>query len=348
MADDARQTPSDLSNPGGDMDFFQLLSLIEKGDARFGRSGGPEREPARLGQSPRLSFAASDVANVTMPRDDETSVQVAVNIMGLLGPEGPMPLHMTRWVMERLSNRWFAGDDAAALSDTSFLDLVNIVQHRMLALYWRAWADARPAVQVGRDADNRIAVTLSALAGIGLPGTVTGEDAIDAPKRNHATSLAQEQQGPERLCAYLETILNARVTLREFKGHWLDIPIPLQSRLGTVHSGLGSGAVVGARSFERLSRIELRVGPLRLNAFTALLTDHALWQRLCHAITFALGQELDVDLRLILCADEVPTARLGASQLGRTAWLRATPGGDADDLCFAAITSPQAELRRAA
>jgi len=73
MADDARQTPSDLSNPGGDMDFFQLLSLIEKGDARFGRSGGPEREPARLGQSPRLSFAASDVANVTMPRDDETA-----------------------------------------------------------------------------------------------------------------------------------------------------------------------------------------------------------------------------------------------------------------------------------
>jgi type VI secretion system protein ImpH len=143
MADDTRQTPRDLADAGADMDFFHMLALLEQGGKRFGHAGGPDREPARLDQSPRLTFATGDLAKITYSRDAQTAPHIAVNVLGLLGPEGPMPLHITRWVMERLSNRWFAGDDATALADTSFLDLVNMLQHRMLALYWRAWADAQ-------------------------------------------------------------------------------------------------------------------------------------------------------------------------------------------------------------
>ena len=38
--------------------------------------------------------------------------RVTVNNLGLLGPEGPMPLHLTRWVLDRLSQRWFDGASA--------------------------------------------------------------------------------------------------------------------------------------------------------------------------------------------------------------------------------------------
>jgi len=337
MADDAGHAQPDLKElPIAEMDFFQMLALLETESQRFGRSGGPGNEPARLGQSPRLGFATQDVAQLTNHGDGPPDV--AVNVLGLLGPEGPMPLHMTRWVRERLSNRWFAGDDAGALADTSFLDLVNMLQHRMLAFYWRAWADARPDIHIAHDDGGRVTAMLRALAGIGLPGTLSGDKRLNDAKLRHATSLVQERNSPERLTAFIESVVDAPVSLREFVGVWVDLPDGLQTRLGQAHAGLGTEAVLGARTFDRMSRAEFRVGPLSLEQFSAFLEDPDLWERLCHAVVFAAGREIEFDLRLILRADEVPQARLGQGQLGRTIWLNPEPGRDADDLSVPRIT----------
>ncbi|WP_299950363.1 type VI secretion system baseplate subunit TssG [uncultured Ruegeria sp.] len=337
MADDARHAQPDLAEQNiTEMDFFQMLAQLETEGLRFGRSGGPANEPARLGQSPRQGFATQDVASLNVPEGGVP--QVSVNVLGLLGPEGPMPLHLTRWVRERLSNRWFAGDNAGALADTSFLDLVNMLQHRMLAFYWRAWADARPEIHMAHEDGGRVTAMLQALAGLGLPGTLSDDEKLNDAKLRHATSLAQERHNPERLTAFIESVIDAPVTLEEFVGVWIDLPDALQTRLGQTHSGLGTEAVVGARSFDRLSRAELRVGPLRFDQFAAFLEDPDLWERLCHAVVFAAGRETEFNLRLILHAGDVPEARLGTCQLGRTTWLNPVPGRDADDLCVPRIT----------
>jgi hypothetical protein len=110
MADDARRTLPDLK-PGldpRDMDFFELLRRLEAGGQLFGHSGRPEREPARLGQAVRLGFATRSVADFH-PGAERRAVRIEQAVIGLLGPEGPMPLHLTRWVLDRLSQRWFAG-----------------------------------------------------------------------------------------------------------------------------------------------------------------------------------------------------------------------------------------------
>ena len=83
MADDARHTQPDLDAPIAQMDFFRLLAVLETETQRFGRGGGPELEPARLGQSPRLAFATQDVASLSASADRPPSV--AVNVLGLLG-----------------------------------------------------------------------------------------------------------------------------------------------------------------------------------------------------------------------------------------------------------------------
>ena len=354
MADNARNSRPDLARAQTkieQMDFFRMLALLEGNGKRFGRSGGPENEPARLGQSPRMAFAAQDVASISRPSEVKPVPHIAVNVLGLLGPEGPMPLHITRWIMERLSNRWFAGDDAGALADTSFLDLINMLQHRMLAFYWRAWADARPEIHLAHDDGGRVTAMLRAFAGLGLPGSLTPDTRLNDAKLRHATSLVQDRHSPERLTAFLESVVNAPVELDEYIGVWIDIPEPLQTRLGHGYAKLGTEAVLGARSFDRLSRAGLRVGPLSLEQFTAFLDDPALWDRLCHAAIFASGRELEFNLRLVLRADEVPEARLGVCQLGRTTWLHPDPDKDADDLCVARITggwSPQSKDRAAA
>lgn len=339
MADDARNTRPNLAldTTIEQMDFFQLLTLLESDEKRFGRSGGPENEPARLGQSPRMAFATQDVASLNQQTNSAVP-SIAVNVLGLLGPEGPMPLHLTRWVMERLSNRWFTGDDAGALADTSFLDLINMLQHRMLAFYWRAWADARPEIHLTHDNGGRVTAMLRAFAGLGLPGTISQDARLNDAKLRHATSLVQDRHNPERLTAFVESVVDAPVALVEYIGVWIDIPPPLQSRLGHSYATLGTEAVLGRRSFDRLSRAELRVGPLFLKQFTEFLDEPKTWDRLCHAVIFATGRELDFDVRLVLRAEDVPEARLGACQLGRTIWLNPKSGKDADDLCVPHIT----------
>ncbi|MBN8632074.1 MAG: type VI secretion system baseplate subunit TssG [Rhodobacterales bacterium] len=310
------------------MGFFELLRRLEQGGARFGRSGGPSREPARLGQRARLTFGTRDVAGF----HPGSPPKVDVEVLGLLGPEGALPLHVTRWVLGRLSDRWFTeGSDAA--SDTTFLDFCNLLQHRMMALYWRAWGDARPEVQIEHEAAGRVRALVEALAGVALPGTKPKvPDVQTRLKLRHATALGRQVTSVERLTAYLGDVLEAPVSLVEFLGTWTEVPPRLQSRLGRQHARLGRSAVVGARSFQRQTLVELRVGPLPLTRFTEFLADSALIGRLRHAIRHAMGREMEFNLRLVLSREDVPDARLGQSQLGRTAWLAPKRDRDADDL----------------
>lgn len=336
MADVAGQPRADLT---GDlaapesMGFFELLRRLERDQLRFGRAGGPAREPARLGQRARLSFGTRDVAGF-VAGDDKTPSRVEVEVLGLLGPEGPMPLHITRWIMARMSDRWFASAGADAASDTTFLDFCNLLQHRMMALYWRGWADARPEVQIEHGPAGRVQALVEALAGVALPGTKPkgAPSAQTRLKMRHATSLGRQVYSVERLTAYLRDVIEAPVSLVEFVGTWTQIPARLQSRLGQAYAQLGLSAVVGGQSFQRQTLVELRVGPLDLPKFMGFLADPTLTARLRHAIRHAVGREMEFNLRLVLARDAVPPPRLGQCQLGRTTWLAARRTTDADDL----------------
>lgn len=344
MAAETRHAGADMT-PGApdiaDTDFFDLLRQLETATMRFGRAGP---EPARLGQIARQSFAVSDVAAMQAGHDGQPP-QVAVNVLGLIGPEGPMPLHLTRWIIARQSSRWFTGSDSSATADTSFLDFINMLQHRMLALYWRAWADARADIHIAHGDGGRIVAMMRALAGIGLPGTRGRDARLDGAKLRNATSLAQETRNPERLTSFLQGVLGVPVTLAEFVGVWIDIPDRLQTRVGTRHTGLGSGAVIGARRFDRQSRAEIRLGPLTRAQFDYFADDPQGRDRLRHALVFAQGHDVEFDLRLVLAADQVPRARLGECRIGRTTWVDPLPGQDADELCFHRITRPPADMQ---
>ena len=340
MADDAGHTRADLTAPPTETveaGFFRLLAGLEGPGRRFGRAGRPGDEPARLGQRARLAGAPRDLAGMR-PAPPHRPAEVEVEVLGLLGPEGAMPLHMTRWIMTRLSERWFAGGRDTASADTTFLDFCNMLQHRQLALFWRAWAEARPEVQLPFGQGGMTLALTDALAGIGLPG-MQREDASPALKRRHATSLGQTVQGVERLTRLLADFVGAPVRLIEFVGHWMPIPPPLQTRLGQAHSRLGQGAVAGARSYQRQTRAELRIGPIDLPGFLRLADDLPFRARLADLVVFAAGREIDFDLRPVLAAPEVPAARIGASRLGRTAWIAPTGRREGDDLRLRSFTA---------
>lgn len=344
MADDARPprpdldatppapAPPALSLPAEAMDFFELMRRLERAGGRFAAGGRPDAEPARLGQTVRLAFATQDIAH-WRPASDAAPAEVRVVNFGLLGPEGPMPLHLTRWVFDRLSQRWFSDHEAGATHDTTFVDFANLLQHRMIGLFYRAWADSRPAVQVERPGGGRVSALLGALAGVGLPDAAPSEG-FGALARRHATALGHQVEGPERLTRPLADALGVGVRLEEFVGVWMPIPARLRSRLGGPLARLGAGATVGARAFQRQSRIEIALGPLTLDQFNAFLPGAPALDGVREIIRHTVGETLDVDLRLVLAAGEVPAARLGTARLGRVAWLAPRRAGDRGDLRF--------------
>ncbi|MCE6959787.1 type VI secretion system baseplate subunit TssG [Cereibacter sphaeroides] len=329
MADDARHPPADLIPEG--TGFFQLLRRLETVERRFGRTGGAGDDPARLGQRLRLHMATRDIAALRPARGGRPA-EVDVEVLGLFGPEGALPLHLTRRTMQRLSERWFAGDEDGA-SDTAFLDFCNMLQHRHLALFWRAWADSRPEVQAEVATGGPFEAMLRAMAGIG-PGS-----RLDSLKRRHATALSSEVQGPERLTRILADRIGAPVALREFVGHWMPVPPAAQSRLGRSHTRLGRTASIGPRSFQRQTRAELRVGPVDLPLYLRLVEEAGLGADIGHLIRVAAPRGVDFDLRPLLRRDAIPAPQLGTIRLGRTAWLAGGRHRDAADLVLRGVTA---------
>ena len=116
-----------------------------------------------------------------MPR-----LKLAVLLLGLFGTGGPLPLHLTAHARDR---RRQSGDD-------TFIDFCDLLQHRLIALFYRAWADARPHVQHDRPELDRFRLYVGALAGFGLPAL---RDAR-CPARPVQAAPCRHDRLPERPC----------------------------------------------------------------------------------------------------------------------------------------------------
>src|SRR5262249_31299666 len=78
-------------------DFYQTVRRLECMYAEKPRGGHalrPVDEPVRLGQEPDLSFAPAPLASFEPGQEGRPS-RLQVRLFGLLGPNGPLPLHIT-------------------------------------------------------------------------------------------------------------------------------------------------------------------------------------------------------------------------------------------------------------
>jgi type VI secretion system protein ImpH len=330
MAGTARATAPGLTPGPADRaapcDFFAALRLVEIAHAslpRVGKAARAQEEPLRLTQPPQLAFPTSSVA-VSSPRANGSAAKLAVRLIGLFGSGGPLPLHLTSYALER---RQQAGDEA-------FIDFCGLLQHRLIALFYRAWADARPHIQHDRPAQDRFRLYLGALAGLGLPALRDRDSLPDRFKLHHAGLLGYQSSHLERAEILLRDLLRVPVQLEEFVGGWLDLPERLRTKLGVAGTRLAVDAVVGVASFQRQHLFRIRVGPLDLATYLALLPGGERLDRLTALVRLLVGDALEWNLVLALAAAEVPAMRLnGGARLGWTSWLtKEARSRDADDL----------------
>jgi type VI secretion system protein ImpH len=336
---DALTFLTDLAREPYRYDFYQTLRRLEclyDDKPRWGAALRPVDEPVRLGQDPDVSFAPAPLASLEFGRDGAPA-RLQVRLFGLLGPNGPMPIHITEYARHRLRH---AGDPTLG----RFLDLFH---HRFLALFYRAWAQAQPHVNRDRPEHDRFLVYVGSFIGA-APQSMRHRDTVpDLARLFHTGTLVRQVRNAEGLAAILRQFFRVPVAIEQFVGHWLRLAATERSYLRRDGASLGSGAVLGARVWDHQSKFRIHLGPLTLAQYESFLPptpphhpgaarSGALLRKLVDWVRFYLCFELDWDLRLTLQRDEVPPLKLGiGGQLGWTTWLGTRrASSDASDLCL--------------
>jgi type VI secretion system protein ImpH len=310
-------------------DFYQTLRRLEclyDTRPRWGQALRPVDEPVRLGQDPDLSFAPAPLAALEAGQEGRPP-RLQVRLFGLLGPNGPLPLHITEYARDRLRH---AGDPTFS----RFLDLFH---HRFLTLFYRAWAQAQPHVNRDRPKDDRFAVYVGAFVGIS-PAAFRDRDTLpDLAKFFHVGALIRQSRNPEGLIGILEHFFGVPVQIQEFVGHWMVLDERERTRLKGEGATLGAGAALGSRVWDRQNKFQVRLGPLTFAQYESFLPGGPMLRKLVDWVRMYLSFELDWDVRLRLMPNEVPRLKLGGGRLGWTTWLGRRQGEtDADDLCLMA------------
>jgi type VI secretion system protein ImpH len=306
-------------------DFYQTLRRLECLHAerpRWGRALRPVDEPVRLGQDPDLSFAIAPLASFD-PQGRRPRLQV--RLFGLFGPNGPLPIHLTEYARERLRHA----------DDPTLCRFLDMLQHRMIALFYRAWAQAQPCVNHDRPKDDRFTVYVGAFLGMS-PAALRGRDAVpDLAKLFHVAALIRHVRNVEGLTHILQHFFGVPVRIEEFVGHWMSLSTRERTYLSSENAVLGAGAVLGRRLWDRQHKFRIHLGPLTLDQFESFLPGTPALRKLVDWVRQYLCFELDWDVRLALAPGAVPRLSLGGTQrLGWTTWLghrrSETP---ASDLC---------------
>jgi type VI secretion system protein ImpH len=298
-------------------DFVSAMRLLEcafPDRPRIGRSVRPREDAVRLAHQVHMAFPAGSVASFT-PGGGEAGT-LRVFLLGLLGPNGPLPLHITEYVLDRLRRP----EDKTL---RSFLDLFH---HRLLSLFWRAMADARPALECDRPAQDRFARHLGSCASFGSAVAAASDRRVDQARRHWVGQFSRQTRDPEGLRSLLAGFFRTSVRIDEFVGVWLPMPGRDRCRLGQpTRAVLGRDAVLGESVWDCSQTFRVVLGPLSLANYERLLPGTENWQRLRELVRTYVGVALALEVRLVLRAEDAPDTHLGAcGRLGWTTWLGQT------------------------
>ena len=261
-----------------------------------------------------MTFAPSSLSSFYLPAGGRPG-RMEVRFFGLLGPNGPLPLHLTEYARSRLLN---AGD-------ATFVRFLDTFNHRFLLLFYRAWAQARPTVSLDRPDDDRFTIYVGSFEGLAGSKMRERDEIGDFAKLFFAGLLGRQVRNRDGLVALLASYFRLPVRVEEFAGHWMRLPVRDQTSLssgGDTSAQLGGGAVLGARVWDRQHKFRIWLGPLSLAQYEAFLPGGRAIGRLVAWVRQYFCFELEWDVRLVLAHNEVPKAKLGQfGRLGWTTWL---------------------------
>jgi type VI secretion system protein ImpH len=327
--------------------FFQAVRLLEHlARERAGQDpagprypvGGdqpPEREVVRFRALAALSFPAASVGQSRPPAAGEQGngagapFELVVSFLGLTGPAGVLPFHYTRQLLQRLRAK-----------DTSLRDFLDLFNHRLVSLFYRAWvkyrlpfAFERSRLDPGSTGTGLMEQGLYSFVGQGTGGLRGRLGCPDEVFLHYSGHLAHYPRSAIALECLLTDYFEVPVRVEQLQGQWLTVEPDDRSLMpGPAHprgrnNQLGVNLLVGERVWDVQSNFRLRVGPLSYRQFLGLLPSGPGLRPLCQIARWYVGPEFTFDVQLVLRAADVPPCRLvpggeDAPCLGLNTWVR--------------------------
>lgn len=312
-----RKLAGKLARGKGEPDFFEMVRRIEslhRELPRIGRSEVLALEPVRFGQLPYLRFPQTSIASIEELAEKDShaaEVLILVYFFGLYGVNGPMPLEVTNYVFERYFNEY----------DSTLRRFSDIVHHRFLSLFYRAWAESRLAVSFDRPESSIPAYLLKSLAGYPL------EDQLqDLPKyapESYANVLSGCSSSADGLVFILENFLQIPIRVNERVTSKEDIPAEYKVRFGKRSSSiLGKNMQIGSHFLTKTKVFEIEIGPAAFEDCKDFLPGTQGFKHISSLIKLYIDRPLDWKLRVVINKNTLPKPTLnGRYQLSRGIWL---------------------------
>ncbi|HTT22308.1 MAG TPA: type VI secretion system baseplate subunit TssG [Candidatus Sulfotelmatobacter sp.] len=317
-----------LFDSGYEFDFFQAVRLLKQWDHE--QQAGVairDRETVRFQVKNTLAFPASSIDHID--RDHGGPAKMTVTFLGLTGPEGVLPAAYTEMAVDR-----------ECFGDKFFADFLDLFNHRLISLFYRAWEKHHFSVGYeqskwgfGQDA---VTSSLFDLIGMGTEGLQQRLPFCDEALLRYAGLIAQRPHSAEALRSLLQDYFGVPVRIEQFLGKWYELEEDEVCQLGSdeANGELGCGAVAGDAVWTRHALIRIVLGPLTLEQFRDFLPDGECFTKAAALARYLLGSSLDFEMQPTLRGEDVPACQIGvepsdAPRLGWSTWLRTEPFRDA-------------------
>lgn len=336
---DVTDTLGDLEDHAHLYDFFSALRLIEsqqKNQSRLGENRSPKHDQVFFGQKVSLSFAPSTIAEVRRNKKKPSEIWMDVNFFGLMGPNGPLPKHLTELFLSEMVGE----------KRPQFIDFINLFNHRLISLFYRSWANKEPTAQNDLPELNKFKLYLGALAGYAQPELHNRDGMPDYAKFRYARFLGGKTRYKEGIETMVSEMFGISTRVENFVGEWLKIPEEDLCKLesGPYGKRLGVDATQGRFSWQCQYKFRVFLGPLGLNEFEKLLPGEKLATQINDTIRNYVGIEFQWDIVLLLKQQESPKLQLSKGdykQLGWTSWLKGKENRDKEHIADIHLNSEQ-------
>ena len=303
-----------LAAVGQDPRRYGILPVVRSAEARapglprVGTAKRPEQNIVDLAQEPRMGF---EDRTLTRIRIDGCRARVDGLWMGLFGPMGPLPLHLSEYAFyeERYADK------------KPFGDWLNMISGRMLQLFYRAWADSQPAAMADRPGDDAFRGFLAALSG--ATEGATEASAFPHSGRIHYAGVFAGKRSAVAIEDALTHLLGQDAQLLEFQPRWRTLEPEDLSCLGGKFAQLGRSMVLGRRVRSGADAFRVVIRAANFEDYRSLLPSGKRFAVAAEALDAFRPSHLEWDIALELADRDAPPARLdGRAQLGWSAWVK--------------------------
>ncbi len=332
-------------------EFFQAVRLTELSSGcdsrtRLGGDGDPSHEPLRFRALPSMGFAAEQVAGLDAKppaggRAAPGPPEMSVTFFGMTGPNGALPAHYTSLLINRLRGR-----------DTALREFLDLFNHRLVSLFYRAWKKHRPPVGFEQAAaeggpEDPFGEIASAIVGRSPQSLRERGRVPDRLRQFYAGLFSKQARCPVELGRLLSAYFGMPVKVHEFQQQWLTLDEANRSALASDSAQdtddnclLGQTVFLGERISDSQSKFRVVLGPMDADDFQKVLPSGGLLAALWEVVRAYVGAEYDFDVQAVLQPSEAPGMVLGGpaeggSRLGWNTWLHSgTIDRPVDDAVF--------------